>query len=160
MLVDYPQYTWSKKIGGSKKDPINLVFSNTTLEKILNDLELSGWSRCNHNLLCFVSTQFTPDEPLREPQDAQSVKGQFWDRYHARFWSHMGKSYVGSAHYETLTLARGHDPHSFESGKHEVQDDLQNTSWEIEQDKHDLENYTRKKFGSGKATEFTEVEQS
>jgi len=120
--------------------------------------QITAWTRYDGPIR-FAWSQYIPDEPPRKPEVAQSVKGPFWDRFHTRIWNHSEKSYVGSVHYEKLTLARGHDPYGFEPGKHEMQDDLKGKSWKIEKDKHDLDNYTRKKFGNGKATEFTEIKQ-
>ena len=154
-MTAFPHYTWNKEKGGRKKDPINLVFTNTSLKKIQTDLKKSGWTSAK-GILQIASNQYTPDSPPRKRQDAQPVKGPLWDRYHVRIWHHKGKSFVGSGHNEIISLWFAHVVGSHEAAKEEIEDDLNNSSWIIKKDKHNLNNQTRKKFSNGKATEFEE----
>ena len=150
-----PSYTWKKPRGGRRKDPINLVFSNSTLKKILRKFDKSGW-HFRDDFLDLVSTQYTPDSPPRNPQDAQRLNGPFWKRYHVRIWNHEKNSFVGSVHYERFTITRGHDPFNFEAGKDKVVENFQGDSWKIQKDKHALGNYNREKYCNGMATEIKE----
>jgi len=152
-VTDFPCFTWNKEKGGRKKDPINLVFTNTSLKKIRTDLKKSGWSSKN-GILKIASNQYTPDSPPRKQQDIQPVKGPLWKRYHVRIWHHEGKSFVGSGHNEIISLWFAHVVGSHESAKKEIEEDLKNSSWIIKKDEHDLKNPTRNKFSNGKATEF------
>lgn len=113
--MNIPSYTWNKPKGGRKKDPINLVFTITTLQKILNKLDQNGW-HFRDDFFDFASTQYTPDSPPCLPQAAQRLKGNFLKRFHVRIWNCKKNSFVGSVHHERFTITRGHDPFNFASG--------------------------------------------
>lgn len=155
--MSIPQYTWNKPRKGRKKDPINLVFTNTSFKQVIEYFNSQGWGFRN-KFFDLASDQFIPEESPRNKQDTHRMDGPVWDRNHVRIWIHGKNKLVASAHYETITLSEGHQVHHFEGAEEKIADAfLKSSEWKVKKNHINLNNKMYKKYNNGKATQIKKL---
>jgi hypothetical protein len=151
----WPDYTYAQPGCSSKADPINLLFEGIHYQTVVSAITA-------------LASRLTPPEKWFSPfnqrdqwlcdqrvpsrkQDVGLADGH-GDRFHVRCWSwDGGSSTAASAHYEYLTLRRGHLVASFEAGETKIADILQGM-YEVFRDEVNLGNSRTQPFCNGLAT--------
>jgi hypothetical protein len=153
--MTFPKYSYDRL--GKQKDPMNIIFKNTTIEKIKQRFDRLNW-RFRGKYRDFTSDQFTPDSLPRTIQDAQKIKGSFWKRYHVRIWKISETHHIAAGHYERFSLAFTHVPYNFEAAKDKIEETFSGSdNWNVVHDIYHLENRDNETYHNGTATEIEDI---